>query len=114
MPAAPRGRLPPTQRPPHRGHVPAIAATEPKQAMVLRTVGQKRQRPLGAQVRRLPPLGLLAQALGAVAGQELRPKDQPVLGVVDGVGVVIEPKEAQRAKAPLEPQGGNARGRQAA
>ena len=44
----------------------------------------------------------------------LRPKHQPVMGIVDGGGVVTEPKEAQRAKAPLEAEDGNPRGRQAA
>jgi hypothetical protein len=69
-------------------------------------MGQKGQRPFGAQVRRLALLGLLAQALHAVAGAHLRPKHQPVMGIVNGGGVVTEPKKAQRAKAPLEAQGG--------
>jgi hypothetical protein len=66
---------------------------------VLRTVGQKHQRPLGAQVRRFSPLRLLTQAMDAVAGQDLRLRNKPVLGVVKEVGLVIEPPELQRPKA---------------
>jgi hypothetical protein len=76
---------------------------------VLRAVGQKGQRPLGAQVRRFSPERLLTQALGAIAGQDLR----PVLGVGEGGYVVIEPPQPQRAKAPLEVQSRNPCGRPA-
>jgi len=62
-------------------------------------VGQKRQRPLGAQVRRFSPLRLLEQAMDALAGQDLRLRNKPVLGVVKEVGLVIEPPELQRPKA---------------
>jgi len=60
-------------------------------------------------VRRFSSLRLLAQAMDAVARQDLRLRNKPVLGVVKEVGLVIEPPELQRPKAPPEVKGGNPR-----
>ena len=108
-PATPRRRLPSAQAPTQRSHVPTVRATGPKHVAMLRTVGEKRQRPLRAQVRRFSSLRLLAQAMDAVARQDLRLRNKPVLGVVKEVGLVIEPPEFQRPKAPPEVKAGNPR-----
>jgi hypothetical protein len=51
--------------------------------------------------------------MDVVARQDLRLRNKPVLGVVKEVGLVIEPPELQRPKAPPEVKGGNPRRGQA-